>query len=84
MTLAAAILDVDGVLTSTAALHERVWKQLLDAELRRRGDPHPWARRLYRRTEGRPRFFGRPATIVWMILLIGLVALGVVLFVRIL
>ncbi len=43
-----------------------------------------WARRLYRRSEGRPRLFGRPATIVWMTLLIGLVALGVVLFVSIL
>ena len=39
MSLAAAILDVDGVLTHTAAQHERAWKRLFDAELRRRGDP---------------------------------------------
>jgi hypothetical protein len=47
-----------------------------------------WARRLSGRLSGRPagrsRFYGRPATIIWMVLLIAMVALGVVLLVPIL
>lgn len=59
MNLRAAILDVDGVLTSTAALHERVWKQLFDAELRRRGDSQPFTHADYRaHVDGKPRLDG--------------------------
>lgn len=36
VTVAAAILDTDGVVTDTASLHERAWKDVFDEELRRR------------------------------------------------
>ncbi|MBZ5715702.1 HAD family hydrolase [Nannocystis pusilla] len=57
--MAAAILDVDGVLTRTAAQHERAWRQLFDAELQRRGDPRPFTSADYRAyVDGKPRVDG--------------------------
>lgn len=59
MSLAAAILDVDGVLTHTAAQHERAWKRLFDAELRRRGDARLFTHDDYlEHVDGKPRLDG--------------------------
>lgn len=56
MTLEAVILDVDGVLTRTAAQHERAWKRLFDAALRRAGDARPFSHAEYREyVDGKPR-----------------------------
>jgi beta-phosphoglucomutase-like phosphatase (HAD superfamily) len=55
----AAILDMDGVLTRTATLHERAWKEMFDAVLAARGDPHPFSPDDYRRyVDGKPRMDG--------------------------
>ncbi|AYF75852.1 beta-phosphoglucomutase family hydrolase [Nocardia yunnanensis] len=37
--ISAALFDLDGVLTSTAELHERAWKQVFDEFLEQRGGP---------------------------------------------
>lgn len=58
----AAILDVDGVLTHTAAQHERAWKEMFDAELARRGDLQPFTHEEYLlHVDGRPRLDGARA-----------------------
>ncbi len=58
----AAILDVDGVLTRTAAQHERAWKEMFDAELARRGDTRPFTHEEYLlHVDGRPRLDGARA-----------------------
>ena len=58
----AVLFDLDGVLTDTAALHERAWKRLLDqyfAELAHRPAPVPFSSADYRRyVDGRPRVDG--------------------------
>ena len=47
--LDAAIFDLDGVLTDTAALHEAAWKEMFDAFLRERGEGRePFSSRDYR------------------------------------
>lgn len=40
--LDAALFDLDGVLTPTAAIHERAWKTMFDAFLAARADGGPW------------------------------------------
>ena len=61
----AAIFDLDGVITRTAAQHARAWKQMFDAFLRRRGvrdgrDHAPFdIEGDYRRyVDGKPRYDG--------------------------
>ncbi len=52
----AVILDVDGVLTSTATVHERAWKLLFDEVLAAHGDPRPFGREEYlAHVDGKPR-----------------------------
>lgn len=61
-TFKAAILDMDGVITQTAALHARVWKELFDAFLKKRTgrDFQPldieWDYKTY--IDGKPRYDG--------------------------
>jgi beta-phosphoglucomutase family hydrolase len=38
----ACLFDLDGVLTKTAAVHARAWKQMFDAYLAERGDERPF------------------------------------------
>jgi beta-phosphoglucomutase family hydrolase len=38
----ACLFDLDGVLTKTAVVHARAWKQMFDDYLRERGDPRPF------------------------------------------
>jgi beta-phosphoglucomutase family hydrolase len=38
-TITACLFDLDGVLTKTADVHARAWKQMFDAFLRERGEP---------------------------------------------
>jgi beta-phosphoglucomutase family hydrolase len=60
----AVVLDLDGVLTDTAILHEMAWKRLFDGFLAtrtpREGEDHlPFENDDYRRhVDGRPRFDG--------------------------
>lgn len=60
-TVAAAIFDMDGVITRTAHLHAKAWKQLFDAFLQERGrafepfDAHAEYRAL---VDGKPRIEG--------------------------
>lgn len=59
--LSAAILDLDGVVTRTASVHERAWKQVFDMLLAERGQP-PFSHADYlRHVDGRPRFDGAHA-----------------------
>jgi beta-phosphoglucomutase family hydrolase len=57
-----AVFDLDGVVTQTARLHFKAWKQTFDSFLRRRagGRPfQPFTREDYRRyVDGRPRYQG--------------------------
>ncbi len=62
--VAAVILDMDGVITRTATLHARVWKQMFDAYLAERGNRD---RRIYmpfgdddytQYVDGKPRYEG--------------------------
>ena len=58
------ITDMDGVVTDTAALHERAWKRLFDAYLqeRRGDDAEPFTSADYDRyVDGRPRYDGAAA-----------------------
>ncbi len=63
-TLKAAVFDLDGVITRTAAVHEQAWKALFDEYLRARatrlGEPfRPFEREDYHRyVDGRPRYAG--------------------------
>ncbi len=57
-TVTAALFDMDGVLTSTAALHQRAWKQVFDAWLAEREGPgyRPFDEHDYlAHVDGRPR-----------------------------
>ena len=38
----ACLFDLDGVLTKTAVVHARAWKQMFDGYLRERGDERPF------------------------------------------
>jgi alpha,alpha-trehalase len=59
MRLDAAILDMDGVLTRTATLHEQAWKEMFDAVLRETGDSQPFSSEDYSRyVDGKPRMDG--------------------------
>lgn len=59
MAFRAAILDLDGVITRTAEVHERAWKQVFDALLAERGDPRPFTHADYRaHVDGKPRLDG--------------------------
>jgi beta-phosphoglucomutase family hydrolase len=40
--ITACLFDLDGVLTKTATIHARAWKQLFDAYLREHGDARPF------------------------------------------
>ncbi|MVU83858.1 beta-phosphoglucomutase family hydrolase [Nocardia sp. ET3-3] len=60
-TIAAALFDLDGVLTSTAELHERAWKQIFDEFLAARCGPgfRPFSAADYAdHVDGRPRLDG--------------------------
>jgi alpha,alpha-trehalase len=60
----AVVMDLDGVVTDTASLHEMAWKHLFDGFLATRAaregeDQAPFANEDYRRfVDGRPRFDG--------------------------
>lgn len=56
----AFIFDMDGVLTDTAALHQRVWAETFDSFMRDRGEPfRPFSSDDYRRdVDGKPRLDG--------------------------
>ena len=62
LTAGAVLFDLDGVLTDTAALHERAWARLLEeyfAELGHHPAPAPFSAADYRRfVDGRPRVVG--------------------------
>jgi beta-phosphoglucomutase family hydrolase len=40
--ITACLFDLDGVLTKTATVHAKAWKEMFDAFLSERGDPHPF------------------------------------------
>jgi beta-phosphoglucomutase-like phosphatase (HAD superfamily) len=40
--ITACLFDLDGVLTKTATIHARAWKQMFDAYLREQGDARPF------------------------------------------
>ena len=55
----AVICDMDGVLTRTAALHERAWRRLFDDVLMDRADQRPFSGADYRAyLDGKPREVG--------------------------
>jgi len=61
----AAIFDLDGVITRTATLHARAWKQMFDDYLRRRGErdqreyaPFDIEADYLRYVDGKPRYDG--------------------------
>src|SRR5262245_24390971 len=61
--LQAVLFDLDGVITRTATVHERAWKQLFDEFLRARAGPggsfRPFTGADYRLyLDGRPRYEG--------------------------
>jgi beta-phosphoglucomutase family hydrolase len=53
----ALLLDMDGVLTDTASLHARAWKETFDAFLREHGDDEPFdlERDYQQYVDGKPR-----------------------------
>ncbi|HEX6389532.1 MAG TPA: beta-phosphoglucomutase family hydrolase [Solirubrobacteraceae bacterium] len=53
----ACLFDLDGVITDTARVHVRAWKQTFDAFLRTYGDPRPFDPRddYLRYVDGKPR-----------------------------
>jgi beta-phosphoglucomutase family hydrolase len=57
--ISACLFDLDGVLTTTAALHARAWKEMFDAFLAERGEP-PFAlpRDYAEFVDGKPRLDG--------------------------
>jgi len=58
-TIAACLFDLDGVLTTTAELHARAWKDMFDAFLRERGEPPFELPRDYdEHVDGKPRLDG--------------------------
>jgi len=56
----AAILDMDGVITNTATVHEQAWKQMFDAFLKTKSkDFEPFNRQDYLKyVDGKPRYDG--------------------------
>lgn len=56
----AAILDMDGVITNTARVHEKAWKQMLDAFLKARSTKFkPFSHEDYLKyVDGKPRYEG--------------------------
>lgn len=55
----AAILDLDGVVTDTATVHQRAWARAFDTLLASEGDPRPFTRDDYLRyVDGKPRLDG--------------------------
>ena len=58
-TIRACLFDLDGVLTTTAEVHARAWKQMFDAFLSERGEP-PFALPgdYDRYVDGKPRLDG--------------------------
>lgn len=55
----AAIFDMDGVLTRTAKVHERAWRQMLDGVLSEHGGQPPFSREDYlAHVDGKPRLDG--------------------------
>ena len=57
--ISACLFDLDGVLTTTAELHARAWKQMFDAFLAERGDPPFELPRDYDEfVDGKPRLDG--------------------------
>jgi beta-phosphoglucomutase family hydrolase len=53
------LFDLDGVLTKTATVHARAWKQMFDAYLREQGDDHPFTQSDYDAyVDGKPRADG--------------------------
>lgn len=58
-TISACLFDLDGVLTKTADVHARAWKQMFDEFLRERGEPPFELPREYDRfVDGKPRYDG--------------------------
>jgi beta-phosphoglucomutase family hydrolase len=57
--IAACLFDLDGVLTKTADVHARAWKEMFDAELDRRGmAPFELPREYDEHVDGKPRADG--------------------------
>lgn len=56
----ACLFDLDGVLTKTATVHARAWKQMFDAYLREQGDERPFDEHADYDTyvDGKPRSAG--------------------------
>lgn len=55
----AVILDMDGVVTRTASLHEQAWKRMFDALLKGREGQAPFSSSDYRtHVDGKPRYEG--------------------------
>ncbi|HEV7884461.1 MAG TPA: HAD family hydrolase, partial [Solirubrobacteraceae bacterium] len=58
-TITACLFDLDGVLTTTAEVHARAWKEMFDAFLRERGEPPFQLPRDYDEyVDGKPRLDG--------------------------
>ena len=58
-TISACLFDLDGVLTTTAEVHARAWKEMFDAFLRERGEPPFQLPRDYDEyVDGKPRLDG--------------------------
>jgi len=58
-TIDGAVFDMDGVVTSTARVHERAWKTVFDRILAERGDKRPFSHEDYRAfVDGRIRTDG--------------------------
>jgi beta-phosphoglucomutase family hydrolase len=58
-TITACLFDLDGVLTTTAEVHARAWKEMFDAFLRGRGEPPFELPRDYDEyVDGKPRLDG--------------------------
>ena len=57
--ITALLFDLDGVLTKTATVHARAWKQMFDEYLRAQGDEHPFTQGDYDAyVDGKPRADG--------------------------
>lgn len=55
----AAVFDTDGVLTQTARVHERAWKEIFDRVLHEHGDERPFTHEDYLEyVDGKPRLDG--------------------------
>jgi beta-phosphoglucomutase family hydrolase len=57
--ITALLFDLDGVLTKTATVHARAWKQMFDEYLRAQGDERPFTQNDYDAfVDGKPRADG--------------------------